>query len=252
MSPLLLGAVLVGLLILILLLLAGINPRTLISGAIWTGIVGGLLVLSIVLTQGYAALLLLPGLAVLARAWRSSRRGRGAAGGGRRGRGGTSEVRTDWLHMRLNQSSGDIDGEILKGPYAGRQLSSLEREEMLALLDACEADDPRSVQLIGAYLDRAVGPEWRQVYEEHKAGKAGAGGGGGGSGPGAGSRAGSSPGGGMSREEALAVLGLGPAASRDEIKRAYNELMQKFHPDHGGTDYMAAKLNQARDVLLAD
>ncbi|MCB9982383.1 MAG: DnaJ domain-containing protein [Rhodospirillales bacterium] len=52
------------------------------------------------------------------------------------------------------------------------------------------------------------------------------------------------------REEALEVLGLENGASEKEIKAAYKRLMQKVHPDHEGSEWMAAKLNQARDILL--
>ena len=55
-----------------------------------------------------------------------------------------------------------------------------------------------------------------------------------------------------SREEALEVLGLKDGASESEIKAAYKKLMQKVHPDHEGSEWMAAKLNQARDFLLND
>jgi len=58
------------------------------------------------------------------------------------------------------------------------------------------------------------------------------------------------PGGTMSREEAYAVLGLSPGASEDEVRRTYHDLMQKIHPDHGGSSYLATKLNIARDTLL--
>lgn len=58
------------------------------------------------------------------------------------------------------------------------------------------------------------------------------------------------PAGGMSREEAYAVLGLQPGASEMEIRAAYRRLMAAAHPDRGGSDWIAARLNQARDVLL--
>lgn len=54
----------------------------------------------------------------------------------------------------------------------------------------------------------------------------------------------------MGRDEALAVLGLQPGASQEDITQAHRRLMQKVHPDHGGSDHMAAQLNEARDVLL--
>jgi hypothetical protein len=54
----------------------------------------------------------------------------------------------------------------------------------------------------------------------------------------------------MSRDEALSVLGLSEGVSRDEILAAYRELITRMHPDRGGSGYLAAKINQAKDVLI--
>lgn len=73
--------------------------------------------------------------------------------------------------------------------------------------------------------------------------------------PGRGSGAGGSaprPGrSGMTREEALAVLGLKPGADEEAIRDAHKRLMRMAHPDNGGSDWLASRLNQARDTLLA-
>ena len=57
-------------------------------------------------------------------------------------------------------------------------------------------------------------------------------------------------GGSMTREEAYAVLGLKPGANEAAIRAAYHRLMRAAHPDAGGSDWLAARINQARDVLL--
>lgn len=145
-----------------------------------------------------------------------------------------STVTTDTLSMTLDHDSGDLDGEVLQGDYAGRSLASLGLGDLLALLAWCEREDPRSVALLETYLDRRDA-DWRSA--------AGAGSGGG-NGPGA------SAGGMMDEATALSILGLSKGAPPDEIKAAHRRLMTRLHPDHGGSSYLAAQLNQAKDFLL--
>jgi len=153
-------------------------------------------------------------------------------GGGSGGQPHSSEVTTDTLAMQLDHTTGDLDGEVLRGPFTGRSLGSMGLAELLELLASCQRDDPRSVALIETYLDRRQ-PDWREEVGGDQQDHAASGGGGE-----------------MDHATALEVLGLEPGASDDEIKAAHRRLMTKLHPDHGGSGYLAAQLNQAKDLLL--
>jgi hypothetical protein len=159
---------------------------------------------------------------------------------GQRSSGQKSTVKTSMLVMELDHDTGAIDGEVLAPPWSGRRLSDLDEQELQKLLEECRAVPDQSATLLEAYLDHAY-PDWRSG----QGADAGAG-----AGAGAGSR-GPSPGSGtMTPDEARAVLGVGPDASDADVRAAHRRLMKISHPDHGGTDYLATKINQAKDVLL--
>lgn len=149
--------------------------------------------------------------------------------------GQTSSLNTEYLSVALDHDTGDMLGTVLKGRYAGASLAELSFEQLLDLLMECRVADPQSSAVLEAYLDRSRGPEWRDAA-------AGAD-----TSTGSASR---SQGSQMTREEAYRLLGLEPGASDEEIKRAHRRLMMQFHPDQGGTDEIAARLNQAKDILL--
>ncbi|MFT5172859.1 MAG: hypothetical protein ACI8W7_001027 [Gammaproteobacteria bacterium] len=147
--------------------------------------------------------------------------------------GGTSKVSTRFVDMSLDHDSGDMNGTVREGAFSGRQLSQLSLDELLQLLAQCHSDDPQSASVLEAYLDRSQGDSWR----EHLS---------------AGTQHGQSAAHGsaaMSAEEAREVLGVSTHAGHDEIIAAHRQLMQKLHPDRGGSTYLAAKVNQAKDVL---
>ncbi len=145
--------------------------------------------------------------------------------------GQTSTVEGKYIRMTLDHDSGDLAGEVLLGQFAGRSLAQLRLDEQLVLLQEC-CDDEESVALLQAYLDRVHGDSWRE--------QAGAGS----------HRQDSAPSDDMTRSEALQILGLSDEASDDEIIEAHRRLMQKVHPDRGGSAYLAAKINLAKDTLL--
>jgi hypothetical protein len=148
--------------------------------------------------------------------------------------GQTSTVATAFLRMTLDHDTGSMEGTILRGRFAGMRLDELGAADLLALLRECRAEDEEGARLLEAYLDR-VQPQWREELAGERAGG------------GAGAR---STSGDMSVDEAYAILGLSAGADAEAIKEAHRRLMVKLHPDHGGSDYLATKINRARDVLL--
>jgi hypothetical protein len=154
----------------------------------------------------------------------------GAGQGARPGRASTA--RSAMIEMRLDHASGAMTGSVLAGAYAGRALETLSRPELLGLRQGLVRDDPDGVSLLEAYLDRRFAG-WREADQGERQGR------------GRGGAAGA-----MSRKEALEVLGLAEGASAADINRAHRALMKKFHPDHGGSTALAARVNQAKDVLM--
>jgi hypothetical protein len=143
--------------------------------------------------------------------------------------GQASQVRSDFLIVELDHDTGAMTGEIIAGRLAGTKLAQLELSTLVPLLGEFDAE---SRDLLAAYLDRRH-PRWREDAERDAA-------------------AGSSPArsGKMTKEEAYQILGLEPGASAEQIGRAHRGLMKKLHPDQGGSTYLAARVNEAKDVLL--
>ncbi len=136
-----------------------------------------------------------------------------------------SEVTTRFLRMSLDHASGVMTGSVQTGGFAGRLLADLADPELLTLWRECQVD-PESVAVLEAYLDRQGDPDWRTRFRQAEtADSAGA----------------------ASRDKTMSR-----AASRKEIQTAYRRLMQRLHPDHGGSADLAARLNQARRILLRE
>ncbi len=151
----------------------------------------------------------------------------------RKSPGQRSKVATSLLAMELDHDSGTMDGEVLAGPLKGRKLASLTLDEAKILHAQCAAATDQSRALLEAWIDRSR-PDWRSQWNGQGSGQ---------------QQAGSSK---MSTKEALAILGLKESASMDDIRAAHRRLMKTAHPDMGGSDYLASKINEAKDLLLRD
>jgi hypothetical protein len=222
------------------------DPKTVRRALLWVaGTVGTLAVVALVVFKRFNLLIytlpfLLPFLFRLGHLLRRIK----AAQGGSRGQ--RSSVRTRFLEMELDHDSGRLEGVVREGPFAGARLAELSLEQAVELWRLCHAEDEESAAVLEAYLDRTHGEAWREALNEEEAGesrqrreRAEAGAGGAARGGGA-----------MTRREALAVLGLEEGADEAAIRRAHRRLMQQLHPDHGGSNYLAAKINEAKQVLL--
>jgi hypothetical protein len=239
------GALILGVLVLIGLLFlgqmfAGADVKALAQGLRKTG--AGLL--------GLAALALLSvdrvgfGMVLASMAWGLFTRGHLWPGGwpyfgsgktAQPGAGQRTTVRTDWLELVLDHETGDMHGTVRQGHYKGRTLARMSLSALTGFYAEAAPRDPETARLLETYLDRRFGAKWRSAGQEGAQGR----------------KQGGSSNSHMPREEAYAVLGLKPGASADEIRAAHRKLMMQNHPDRGGSDYLAAKINEAKDVLLA-
>ncbi len=159
----------------------------------------------------------------LYRRYRAARSATAAASGGN-----SSQVEARFVRMTLDHDSGETTGIVLEGRFRGARLPELSLAQLLELLRECRLHDEDSARLLEAYLDRTQGDAWRS---QEPAGDA-------------------THTDGMSVEEAYQVLGLEPGAAAQDVITAHRRLMQKLHPDRGGTGYLAARVNQAKDLLL--
>lgn len=142
-----------------------------------------------------------------------------------------STIRTEFLEMELRHSNGEMEGKVLKGQHSGKSLSTMSIGDLLELYQECVADSDSS-QVLEAYLDRNH-KDWRKKTDQHSRD--------------AHAVTDESV---MTRSLALEILGLEESVNREDIVKAHRNLMQKMHPDRGGSDYLAKKINLAKDYLL--
>ncbi|TIX18140.1 MAG: molecular chaperone DnaJ [Mesorhizobium sp.] len=145
-----------------------------------------------------------------------------------------STVRTAALEMELDHKTGGLEGLVLAGRHEGKMLGAMNLAELQHLYRELSGD-PESRQLLETYLDGQF-PVWRKNAE-----------------PDSGEGLGVAPGAGaMTKEEAYKILGLEAGAAAADVRKAHRRLTQRLHPDIGGTSFLAARINEAKDVLLSN
>jgi DnaJ-domain-containing protein 1 len=223
------GVAILGGLLLLGYLFLNADPRRLAVIVKWSAIVFAALAVVALVVSGRLALLLglaAAALPALRRAYTMTSGWRGPQPGS------SSEAETPFIRMSLDHDTGTMRGTVLQGRFAGMRLDELGRADLVALLRECRGADEQGARLVEAYLDR-TDSAWRDdLYGEQPRKPTGGGAD-------------------VTLEEAYAILGLAPGADAETIKAAHHRLMKQLHPDHGGTDYLAAKINRARDVLLS-
>jgi hypothetical protein len=231
MGPFLIGAGALGVVLMAVWLFANADPAAL-ARVIRYGVATLLLGTAAVFAFGgrWSVAFILAMFAVSVMAWR--RLGPIDLGGGRRSQGSASTVRSAFLEMRLDHDTGLMTGTVTAGHFAGRALDDLGEAEVRELHQEV-AGDPDSLALVEGYLDRRFAG-WREDLEGDAAARPG----------------GAPDAGAMTDQQAYEILGLAPGASQTEIRAAHRRLMKAFHPDQGGSTFLAAKINQAKDWLL--
>ena len=151
------------------------------------------------------------------------------------GPGGThsqSRVKTKSLIMTLDHATGKMNGEIITGALSGKKLSDLTTNELKRFYQDCAESDPEAIRILQAYIARERtdwedAPKDQAEADQTKIGDT------------------------VTVREAYDILGLEQGATRSEISQAHKSLMSQFHPDKGGSNYLASKVNEAKRVLLA-
>lgn len=224
------------------------NPSILINLLSWSAGVGALVVALLLTLKGRVDIALALGslgawLIVAARRSGSPRdastkqigkRPFGRSGATRAS--GVSRVRSAVIEMELDHATGVISGTILAGPDEGKSLNRLSRLQCETLRSLCLRDDPEGARFLEAYLDRRF-PGWRAASKDEPDtwGRR----------PAVAPRSGV-----MTEDEAYEVLGLRKGATRDDVVRSHRSLIKKLHPDQGGSTDFAARVNEAKDILM--
>jgi hypothetical protein len=140
---------------------------------------------------------------------------------------GPTKFTTSWLIVEYNLATRSLDGSVTRGHFEGKMLSQLNPDELEQLL-AEVSGDYQSKLAVNAFMMARKGKSYDQNTQTppHVNGK-------------------------MSASQAYEILGLSPDVPDEQIKQAHKRLMQKLHPDRGGSSYLASQINAARDTLIS-
>ena len=149
--------------------------------------------------------------------------------------GRSSHIETHYLRMTLEHDSGILGGTVIAGKFIGKNLDELSLSNLVDLFHEVRVADPKSVSILESYMDRLHGPDWRTTFRNTSSNED--------------NYSGASQ---MGVEEAYEILGLKTGASDVEIREAHRSLLKTNHPDRGGSTWLAAQINLAKDLLLPD
>ena len=148
--------------------------------------------------------------------------------------GQISSVNTEFLEMNLYHDSGEMSGVVKKGKKKGQKIETLGLDKLIELLEEAKSD-PSSIQLLEKFLDTKYNDNWKSQYHrqtyEQKASN------------------GTDP---FNRSKALEILGLIDPVTDKQIREAHRRLILANHPDKGGSTFLAAQINKAKEVLLGN
>ncbi len=142
---------------------------------------------------------------------------------------GGSTLRSNSIILAMDPSTGAITGTVLTGEFNGMQLSELSDSQLKQLYSYCLENDTEAVRLLQTYIARE-----RSTFQGGKQQNSSS----------------SSADAELSLREACDILGVKSDANKQKITQAYRELMRHLHPDKGGSNYLASKVNAAKDLLL--
>jgi len=147
----------------------------------------------------------------------------------------------EWVKLKVDPLTGVMDGLVLKGSFEGQALSALSESQLKTLLGDCLNHEMKSTQLLATFLQHSYGEQWQttfaEVLQQHSAQSQQQASSGTANGP-------------LSVKDAYEVLGVNEDSTKEEVLKAYKSMMQKVHPDRGGSDYLTRLVSEAKDLLL--